>query len=84
MQLYLISQYENCDYETYKSAVVVAADADAARHLDPRTGFPMTAADWRDPYSHWASCPERVVVQHLGTAAENIHPGLILAHVRFH
>ncbi len=84
MNIFLISQYENCEIDTYHSAVVVAPDSEVARNTDPRTGLRMSAGDWKDPWSHWASCPERVIVQHLGSAAPNVPQGLVLARVRHH
>lgn len=84
MQLYLISQFENCEIDTYHSAVVVAKDSAAAREIDPRSGLPMAAEDWKDPYSHWASDPKFVIVQHLGAADSSVSPGLILSRVRHH
>jgi inorganic pyrophosphatase/exopolyphosphatase len=35
MNIYLISQTENEDYDTYNSAVVYAPDEDTARNLHP-------------------------------------------------
>lgn len=84
MNIYLISQYENVGADTYKSAVVIAIDSDAARNTDPRTGLRMGEFDWLAPYPQWASHPERVVVQHIGVALPEMPPGLILSHVRGH
>lgn len=82
MQIYLISQYESCGPDTCKSAVVIAQSSIEARWINPMTGLKMTQADWENPYSHWASRPERVVVQHLGIASPGVTHGLYCTNFR--
>ena len=38
MNLYLISQNHNNDYDTYDSAVVVAESAESAKRMHPSSG----------------------------------------------
>lgn len=39
MKLFLISQKENNNYDTYDSAVVAAGDAEVARNMNPSGGI---------------------------------------------
>ncbi|MFA6125419.1 hypothetical protein [Sphingomonas sp.] len=39
MKLFLISQNQNYDYDTYDSAVVAAPDEETARLMNPRNGM---------------------------------------------
>lgn len=65
MNLYLISQHENNDYDTYDSAVVVAESAEAARLIHP------SGDGWDEFNRHaWATCPEHVKIKYLGKADE--------------
>ena len=79
LKLFLISQRENNDYDTYDSAVVAAPDEDTARNTKPRTGEQMTAEDWRCRYSDWCSSPAAVTVVYLGDAAPGVTPGIVCA-----
>lgn len=80
MYLYLISQTENDDYDTYDSAVVLAPDADVARHIHPRKGL-IKAEEFNYRFSPWCYHPDKVTVQLLGTSIElpNPEPQVILA-----
>lgn len=73
MNLYLISQTENNNYDTFDSAVVCAPDAETARNIIPGGG------KWGDSWSEWASRPENVTVEYLGVASEEINQGIICA-----
>jgi hypothetical protein len=77
--LYLITQKENTDYDTYDGAVVCAPDEKTAQNMNPRTGKPMTDGDWEYPYNEWASDPKRVKVKFLGTAVPSSKQGVVLA-----
>lgn len=69
MNLYLISQNEVFDYDTYDSAVVAAlTEADAAN--TPPDG------DWG---VDWCSSPSKVNVMLLGKAVPGMPAGVILA-----
>lgn len=73
MNLYLISQKENSDYDTYDSAIVCTEDESEARETHP------FGKDWADPYSGWAARPEGVTVKLIGRASEHCKRGLVLA-----
>lgn len=77
MKLWLISQDENRDYDTYDSAVVAAESEDAARKIHPRD----PNYDWEEKhfYSDWASKPENVSVKYIGEAAPGTEAGPICA-----
>lgn len=81
MKLFLISQTENDDYDTYDSAVVCAPDEDAARLMDPggKNGAP---ADFRRGYSRWCSAADKVTVQLIGDAAPGLPLGVVCASFR--
>lgn len=76
MKLYLISQKENDDYDTYDSAVVCAPDEETARNMNPAGGGPM---DWKDRNWGWCNKPESVEVEYLGEAAETVKQGIVCA-----
>lgn len=67
MPLYLISQTENDDYDTYDSAVVVAKDEETARNT-----LPSKDTKWEDHYKSWASSPSNVTVKLIGTEVEGL------------
>jgi hypothetical protein len=76
MKLFLISQDQNDDYDTFDSAVVLAPDEETARNMG-MNGRPI---DWANQgqYSAWCSGPEHVRVRYLGEAAFNfVEPGVI-------
>ena len=77
MELFLISQSENNDYDTYDSAVVCAPGETVARNMNPRDGEPMTDKDWDYAYSSWCSSPDKVKVEHIGKALEGAKQGVV-------
>jgi len=71
MNLYLISQRSNNDYDTYSDAVVAAETAEDARVMYPRDGKsilrnPPDAA--RCCGGHWVTDPKLVKVKLIGVA----------------
>lgn len=74
MNLYLISQTVNHDYDTYDSAVVAAESEEQAREMQP-DGNPMPS-DWQ--FSTWAK-PEHVTVRLIGVATNGTSAGVICA-----
>ena len=63
MKLWLISQSEQNDYDTYDSAVVAAETEQVARNIHP-SGY---QEDWKTSWGRsWASIPENVKVEYLG------------------
>lgn len=79
-KIYLISQNENMNYDTYDSAVVVAPDEKTARQINPSmycsTIF-MEEKDWNKPFSNWCSSPNRVKVKYIGIASEDQKVGVV-------
>lgn len=61
MNIYLLSQSDNVDYDTFDSMVVIAANEDDARHMRP-------SGSWEDNiWNSWADKPENVDVEFIGT-----------------
>ena len=77
MNLYLISQSMNDDYDTYDSAVVAAANEKTTRFMNPGNGKKMTKREWSYSYSIWCNKPEYVNVKLIGEAAPHINEGVI-------
>lgn len=77
MKLFLISQSQNNDYDTYDSAVVAAPDEETAKQMSPGNGEPVD--NWSARFSSWCSSPEYVTVRHLGDAAPDIEQGIVCA-----
>lgn len=85
MNLYLISQSVNTDYDTYDSAVVAAITEDRARRIHPGGD---ERDNWRedgpeDQWTDWArgawcSAPSQVKAELIGVAFQE-HEGVILA-----
>lgn len=90
MNLYLISQNVNSDYDTYDSAVVAAETEEQARHTSPSNNYEWRDDQWVFLYadgrvqgcgrtlSAWAD-PDDVEVEEIGTAKEGTTAGVILA-----
>ena len=81
LNLYLISQDVNADYDTYDSAVVCAESEDAARRIHPATipGAVGYSAWWkRPPFVSWAH-PNDVRVELIGLNCGRRIPGVICA-----
>ena len=68
MKLFLISQSQHDDYDTYDSAVVAAENEEDARNTNPGNGNQMTEEDWKHNFSLWCNSPEHVQVEYLGEA----------------
>lgn len=79
MKLFKLSQDTNNDYDTYDSAVVVAADADSAREIHPAKYKNEYWWDPEDPYiSHdWAPQAD-IKAEYIGEAADNLEAGTIV------
>jgi hypothetical protein len=87
LKLWLISQEVNCEYDTYDSAVVIAADEEAARAIHP-SGYVWREGAWRyaDPSrthkpetfsSSWAT-PENVKAVVIGSPASDLAAGEVV------
>lgn len=73
MNLYLIWQEENNDYDTYDSAIVCAKNGDEAVKIHP-SGYQK---NWKE-FNEWASAPEKVYWKLIGTAASDIDEGIVV------
>jgi len=75
MKLYLISQTEWNNYETYDSAIVCAEDAN-----DAATIHPDGDESWKDGFRHtWCSSPDLVKVEYIGDAVTGLDRGIVLS-----
>ncbi len=74
MELYLISQEHNNDYDTYSAAIVCAPNPETAQKMHPKNG----KVNCSDEYGSW--CPsEHVKVKWIGISARYIEQGVVLA-----
>jgi hypothetical protein len=64
MNIYLLTQDANREYDTYDACVVAAKNQESARRIRP------DHRDWQDDleFSTWAFKPEQVHVKLLGTS----------------
>lgn len=80
MNLYLISQSENDDYDSYESAVVAAESEDRAKMIHPRGDILTEENLNKDTWDYcWVSNIENVQVEFIGTAKDGTEEGVILA-----
>jgi hypothetical protein len=82
MHLYLVSQAENDDWNTYESMVVCASDAETARRVSPLTGSVKDVDSYGrfvDPCTTWAQQLNSVTVKYIGVAHESVLPGVVCA-----
>jgi len=59
MNIYLISQDQNDDYDTFDSAVVIAPNEEAARRMHPCGGTRY----WKETLPTWCDSPDVVKVE---------------------
>jgi hypothetical protein len=71
MKLWLLSQTENCDYDTFDALVVAAPSASAAKRIHP---CPQCSNTW--------VTQKHVMVKYIGTAAPDTKEGIILSSFR--
>jgi hypothetical protein len=84
MNLYLISQKTNDDYDTYDSAVVVSPDEDTARNIHPLNG---EIINWEEhkknsDLDNWCESPNDVRVKLIGISIEGLEQGVVCASYR--
>jgi len=85
MNIYLISQSVNNDYDTFDSAVVVAKSAVEARNINPQRSWgdhERLFVNWDDigRWTSWCYKPSQVQVEYIGRASvKTKKPGVILA-----
>lgn len=83
MNLYLLRQNTNNDYDTYDSVIVAAENEEEARKIHPSpyqdsvTGIPWYELPIK--YSDWAYKLDQVKVTFIGIAKEGTDKGVILA-----
>lgn len=75
MNLYLISQTENEDFDTYDALIVCAESEEKARMITPNSEK-FQYSIWG---SVWCSDPKFVTVEYLGIADEKITREIILS-----
>jgi len=76
MNLYLLEQDENTDYETYDSCVVAAESSADAAMINP--GGQRFWGEGKRRGNVWCSTPDKVIVTLIGVAAEGIEAGRII------
>lgn len=76
MNLYLLTQTENRDYDTYDSIVVAANSLELAVQMHPDEEY----GSWSGGLSTtWASSPTNVTCKLIGKAVSGTTSGIILA-----
>ena len=78
MKLFLVSQNQNQDYDTYDSFVVVCNSEDEAKQTHP-DGTQMTIENWDNKYSVWCDNASDVNVKYLGEADSSLQKGVVCA-----
>lgn len=68
MNIYLISQTKNDDYDTFDSAVVIAETEKEARGMQPSIGG-----------CGWVDSPDDVNAEYIGVAGANQKKGVVCA-----
>jgi hypothetical protein len=75
MRLYLLSQDEFNDYDTYDAIIVCAENIEDAKSISPSGGKFIEG----DRSSGWATKKENIKCEEIGIAFENQKRGIILA-----
>lgn len=83
LNLYLLTQDVNCDYDTYDSCIVAAESEDEAKLIHPRS-YIWTSVGWTYHTSKtydcsWSNTPDQVTVTLIGTAANDVKKGVVIA-----
>ena len=78
MNIYLISQEVNSDYDTYDSAIVAANNVKDAQKMHPSNGAECLSRDEIDYYTEWCGY-EDVRVELLGVAMQGTKKMVLLA-----
>lgn len=86
MKLYLLSQRDNNNYDTYDSAVVAAPTPEEAIMIHPSSSarvengrFVAGTGQWTRDERSWAYGPGSVESEYIGEAKEGTEAGAILA-----
>ncbi len=78
MNLYLLEQHENNDYDTFDSLVVAAESEEQARSIGPNPHY-WTELDAECRFNSWASHKAAIKVTLIGVAKDGTGAGLILS-----
>lgn len=83
MNIYLLSQEVNNNYDTFDAVVVAAASEEKARLITPYKNHRWQTEDeirfFGPKHGLWANTPDKVKVRFLGVANEDIEEGVILS-----
>lgn len=74
MKLFLLTQTDNNNYDTYDSCVVCAENEDEAKNITP-CGEPFEPSDRFNP---WARSLEGIICEYIGEASEGIKKGTVI------
>jgi hypothetical protein len=74
MKLYIVSQNDNNDYDTYDSILVCAESEEDAKSIDPHGN----AFKESERYGTWAFSAESLKCEEIGEAGVNQNRGVIL------
>lgn len=76
MNLYLLTQDVNVDWDTYDSVIVCAESEEEAVKIHPNGYFFDTGWRWRN---EWVETPKYVKCRKIGVADKSIEKGVVLA-----
>ena len=76
MNLYLLTQDVNVDWDTYDSVIVCAESEEEAVKIHPNGDIFDTVCRWG---SEWVKDPSHVECKKIGVADESIEKGVVLA-----
>ena len=76
MNLYRLSQTDNCDYDTYDSCVVAAKSEEDAKSIHP-SGHDNISDDYRS--YDWVDKPSLITCELIGAAVKGTKRGVICA-----
>ena len=73
MNIYLLSQNNNNDYDTHDSMVVAAESEDVARLMHPQDDWNADRDHWKRKHSTWCERPDQVIVELIGHTGQFKH-----------
>ena len=76
MKLYLLSQNDNTDYDTYDSCVVCAENEEDAKTIAPNGNIYFLPTK---QYSDWALSKETILCEEIGEANKSQVRGVIIS-----
>lgn len=78
MNLYLLTQTENTDYDAYSRCIVAARNAAKAKNVHPSSKEWGNDNIWEKVSWTWCSSPDKVEVEFIGLAAPDVRENTIL------